>query len=182
MSLEKGKRERDLPVHLSGSLRCSYLSCMLLEVTRQHLAQVQDRFVACSEAMGTSSPFVVPYPLNRRQYRRVGCVVPGQDRCTVLAAGILLGQPAIDQVTEPVQECWRIEVILPLANMLNGLRGMSKGIRKMGQHFAYGPCRRAGFPVPVRIGKLLHHIMKGGTSFLQLAPENRPISNGYTRG
>src|SRR5438876_4946009 len=109
--------------------------------------------------MGTSPPFVVPYPFNRRQHRRVGFVVPGQDRGTSLAAGALLGQPAIDQGTEPVQKRWGIEVILPLANMLNGLRGMSECIRKMGQHFPYGPCRRAGFPVPVS--------MKGETGFLQ---------------
>src|SRR5947209_9493232 len=121
MSLEKGKRERDLPLHLPSSLRCCYLSRVLLKVARQHLAQVQDRFVSCSEARGTSPPFVVPYPLNRRQHRRVGVVVPGEDRCTSLAAGALLGQPAIDQVTEPAQERWGIEVILPLANMLNRL-------------------------------------------------------------
>src|SRR5205085_5321476 len=84
----KGKRSRDLPLQLPGSHRCGYLSRMLLEVARQVLAQVQDRFVACSEAMGTSPPFVVPYPLNHRQHRRVGCIVPGQDRGTRLAAGI----------------------------------------------------------------------------------------------
>src|SRR5437764_634948 len=169
MSLEKGKRERYLPLHLPGSLRCGYLSRMLLEVARQHLAQVQDRFVSCSEAMGTSPPFVVPYPLNRRPHRRVGFVVPGENRCTILAAGALLGQPAIDQVPEPVQKRWGSEVILPLANMLNRLRGMCECIRKMCQHFAYGPCRRAGFLVPVSIGQRLHHGMKGGTCFLQLA-------------
>src|SRR6266704_970804 len=169
MSLEKGKRERDLPLHLPTSLRSCYLSRVLLEVARQPLAQVQDRFVSCSEAMGTSPPFVVPHPLNRRQHRRVGFVVPGEDRCTSLAAGALLDQPAIDQVTEPVQKRWGVEVILPLANMLNRLRGMSEGIRKMCQHFPYGPCRRAGFPVPVSIGKRLHQGMKGGTCFLQLA-------------
>ena len=87
MSLEKGKRERDLPLHLPSSLRCCYLSRVLLEVARQHLAQVQDRFVSCSEAMGTSPPFVVPYPLTHRQHRRVGCIVPGQDRGTRLVAG-----------------------------------------------------------------------------------------------
>src|SRR6266566_3853113 len=142
---------------------------MLLEVARQVLAQVQDRFVSCSEAIGTSPPFVVPYPFNRRQHRRVDCVVPHEDRGTSLAAGVLLCQPAIDKVTEPVQKRWGIVVILSLANMLNGLRGMSECIRKMGQHFPYGPCRRAGFPVPVSIGKLLHHSMKGETGFLQLA-------------
>src|SRR5205807_1912541 len=104
MSLEKGKRERDLPLHLPSSLRCYYLSRMLLEVARQHLAQVQDRFVSCSEAIGTSPPFVVPHPLNRRQHRQVGLVIAGEDRGTSLAAGAVLGQPAIDQVTEPVQE------------------------------------------------------------------------------
>src|SRR5437764_10987904 len=140
MSLEKGKRERNLPLHLPGSLRCCYLSRVLLEVARQHLAQVQDRFVSCSEAMGTSPPFVVLYPFNRRQHHRMGCVVPGQDRGTCLAAGVLLGQPAIDQVTEPVQKRWGIEVILPPANMLNGLRGMSERIGKMGQHFPSGQC------------------------------------------
>ena len=124
----KGKRSRDLPVHLPGSLRCSYLSCVLLEVARQVLAQVQDRFVACSEAKGTTPPFVVSYPLNRRQHRRVGCVIPDQDRGTSLATSILLGQSAIDQVTEPGEKRWGIEVILPLANMLNGLRGMSECI------------------------------------------------------
>src|SRR6266487_2866503 len=31
-----------------GSLRCCYLSGVLLEVARQILAQVQDRFVSCS--------------------------------------------------------------------------------------------------------------------------------------
>src|SRR5215472_12770646 len=36
----KGKRSKYLPVYLPGSLRCSYLSCVLLEVTRQVLAQV----------------------------------------------------------------------------------------------------------------------------------------------
>lgn len=104
MSLEKGKRERDPPVPLPGSLRSCYLSRVLLEVARQVLAQVQDCFVACSEAIGTSPPFVVPYPFNRRQHRRVSCVVPGQDRGMSLAAGTLLGQPAIDQGTEPAQE------------------------------------------------------------------------------
>src|SRR5437588_7561282 len=99
MSLEKGKRERDLPLHLPGSLRCCYLSRVLLEVARQHLAKVQDCFVSCSEAIGTSLPFVVPHPLNRRQHRRVGFVVPGEDRYTSQAAGALLGQSAIDQVT-----------------------------------------------------------------------------------
>src|SRR5256885_15695538 len=88
MSLDKGKRERDLPLHLPrGSLRCCNLSRVLLKVARQHLAQVQDRFVSCSEAIGTSPPFVVPHPLNRRQHRRVGFVVPGEDRRTSLAAG-----------------------------------------------------------------------------------------------
>src|SRR5437016_4735245 len=105
MSLEKGKRERDLPLHLPrGSLRCCYLSRVLLEVARQHLAQVQDRFVSCSEAKGTSSPFVVSHPLNRRYHHRVGLVVAGEDRGTSLAAGALLDQPAIDQGTEPAQE------------------------------------------------------------------------------
>jgi hypothetical protein len=99
MSFEKGKRERYLPLHLPGSLRCCYLSRVLLEVARQHLAQVQDRFVSCSEAIGTSPPFVVSHPLNRRQHRRVGLVVPDEDRCSSLAAGALLGQPAIDQGT-----------------------------------------------------------------------------------
>src|SRR5205814_9338386 len=169
MSLEKGKRERNLPLHLPGSLRCCYLSRVLLEVARQHLAQVQDRFVSCSEAIGTSPPFIVPHPLNRRQHRRVGFVVPGEDRCSSLAAGALLCQPAIDQVTQPAQECWRIQVILPLANMFNRLRCTSECICKMCQHFPYGPCRRAGFPVPVSIGKRLHQGMKGGTCFLQLA-------------
>src|SRR5215469_11812889 len=154
---------------LPGSLRCGYLSRVLLEVARQVLAHVQDRFVACSEAIGTSPPFVVPYPFNRRQHRRMDCVVPGQDRGTSLAAGALLGQPAIDQGAEPVQKRWGIVVILPLAKMLNGLWGMSQGICKMGQHFPDGPCRRAGFAVPVSIGKLLHHGLKGATGFLQLA-------------
>src|SRR5437763_12877276 len=99
MSLEKGKRERDLALHLPSSLRCCYLSRVLLEVARQHLAQVQDRFVSCSEAIGTSPPFVVPHPLNRRPHRHVGFVVSGEDRCTSLAAGTLLDQPAIDQGT-----------------------------------------------------------------------------------
>src|SRR5437763_5447600 len=135
MSLDKGKRERDLPLHLPrGSLRCCYLSRVLLKVARQHLAQVQDRFVSCSEAIGTSPPFVIPHPLNCRQHRRVGFVVPGEDRCTSLAAGALLDQPAIDQGTEPAQERWRIQVILPLANMLNRLRCTSECICKMGQH------------------------------------------------
>src|SRR5215469_16107052 len=128
----KGKRSRDLPLHLPGSHRCGYLSRVLLEVARQVLAQVQDRFVSRSEAMATSPPFVVPYPFNRRQHRRMGCVVPGQDRGTRLAAGVLLCQPAIDQVTEPVQNRWGIPIILPTANTLNGLRGMSECIRKMG--------------------------------------------------
>src|SRR6266567_3636356 len=126
MSLEKGKRESDLPLHLSGSLRCCDLSRVLLEVARKLMAQVQDRFVSCSEAIGTSSPFVVPYSLSRRYHRRVGLVVPDEDRCTILAAGVLLCQPAIDQVTEPVQKRWGIEVILPLAHMLNRLWGMSE--------------------------------------------------------
>src|SRR5438874_12520957 len=95
MSLEKRKRERDLPLHLPSSLRCCYLSRMLLEVARQHLAQVQDRFVSCSEAMGTLPPFVVPHPLNRRQHRRVGFVVPDENRCTSLAADAVLDQPAL---------------------------------------------------------------------------------------
>src|SRR5258706_1177046 len=99
MSLEKGKCERDLPLHLPGSLRCCYLSRMLLEVARQPLAQVQDRFVSCSKARGTSPPFVVPHPLNRRNHHHVGLVVACQDRGTSLAARVLLGQPAIDQVT-----------------------------------------------------------------------------------
>ena len=165
----KGKRSEYLPVYLPGSLRCRYLSRVFLEVARQVLAQIQDRFVACSEAVGTSLPFVVPHSLNRRQHRRVGFVVPHEDRGTSLAAGALLGQLAIDQGTEPVQKRWGIVVILPLAKMLNGLRGMSQGICKMGKHFPDGPCRRAGFAVPVSIGKLLHHGMKGGTCFLQLA-------------
>src|SRR5438270_9628397 len=99
MRLEKGKRERDLPLHLPSSLRCCYLSRVLLEVARQHLAQVQDRFVSCSEAIGTSPPFVVPHPLDRRYHRRVGFVVPDEDQCTSLAPGALLDQPAIDQWT-----------------------------------------------------------------------------------
>ena len=154
---------------LPGSLRRGYLSRVLLEVARQVLAHVQDRFVACSEAIGTSPPFVVPYPFNRRQHRRVGFVVPHQDRGTSLAVGVLLCQPAIDQVTEPVQKRWGIVVILPLAKMLNGLRGMSEGKREMGQHFADGPCRRTGFAVPVSVGERLHHGMKGAACFLQLA-------------
>src|SRR5438105_10944249 len=99
MSLEKGKRERGLPLHLPSSLRCCYLSRVLLEVARQHLAQVQDRFVSCSEAMGTSPPFVVSHPLNRRQHRRVVCVVPGEAQCTSLAQGDLLDHLAIVQWT-----------------------------------------------------------------------------------
>src|SRR5436309_8508563 len=99
MSREKGNGGGDLPLHLPSSLRCCYLSRVLLKVARQHLAQVQDRFVSCSEAIGTSSPFVVPHPLNCRQHRRVGFVVPGEYRCTSLAAGALFDQPAIDQVT-----------------------------------------------------------------------------------
>src|SRR5436309_7080123 len=104
MSREKGNGGGDLPLHLPSSLRCCYLSRVLLEVARQHLAQVHDRFVSCSEPIRTSPPFVVPHPLNRRQHRRVGFVIPVEDRCTSLAAGALLDQPAIDQVTEPVQE------------------------------------------------------------------------------
>src|SRR5438034_7438501 len=80
----------------TGSLRGCYLSRVLLEVARQHLAQVQDRFVSCSEARGPSPPFVVPHPLNRCHHHHVGLVIAGEDRGTSLAAGALLGQPAID--------------------------------------------------------------------------------------
>src|SRR5438105_7430159 len=47
------------------------------------------------------APFIVSHLLNRRHHRRVGLVVAGEDRCTRLAAGALLDQPAIDQGTEP---------------------------------------------------------------------------------